>query len=388
MNKSSNRVYDRLVLHFPGFEPVSSRIHYLKFVRECGQFRKLWGVEQEIGPLIETESVSHWQTETLGNGWSVSTRLVLMEWCSLLNHPDKQTFWSRVFFSALPYFYQFAALAPWRYFKANWRYGLTFIYPILTLLLAAALSFSAMLVVWATVQFQGNPPVIAFLLVGLVLLFVIFRFLGQRWALPVLLEYFHHAYAISFPDKGTFQSRLTVFSSILNREIEAHTTDEITITTYSMGSVYGVSSLAKAIRDNPDLLKGKRLYFTAIASSLLHNALMTRCQWLRDDIKLILGHSNIQWIEIYATNDPVCFSKCGSESVIDNKSANVVVSRRVRFSRMVEKKSYRLMRYNFFLLHQQMIMANHYRYFYDFHLLLFGPRNVVDLLQRNPTSEI
>jgi len=389
MNRNSDGVDDRLVLYFPGFEPVSSKLHYLRFNRECGQFQKLWGVQQEIGPLNEAEGASYWQTETHGNGWSNSTRMVLMEWCSLLNHRDKPAFWRQVFASAPPYFSHFATLAPWRYFKTNWRYGLTFIYPVLTLLLAAALSLATMLVaVWVTAQLFGNPPVILFLLIGLVLFFVIFRFLGQRWALPVLLEYFHHAYCISFRGNETFKSRISVFSAILSREIEAGTADEINITTYSMGSVYAVSSLANAIRNKPDLLNGKMLYFTSIASSLLHNALMARCQWLRDDLKLVLEHSNIQWIEIYATNDPICFGKCSPESVIDGKAANAVVSRRVRFSRMVDKKRYRLMRYNFFQLHLQMVKANHHRYFYDFYLLLFGPRNVVDLLQRKADSEI
>ena len=389
MNKHNDGVGDRLVLYFPGFEPVSSKLHYLKFIQRCEQFRKLWGVQQEIGPLIEAEDASYWQTKTYGNGWSTSTRIVLMEWCSLLDHPDKPAFWPRVFASAPSYFSHFATFAPWRYFKANWRYGLTFTYPILTFLLALALSFATILVmVWATDQLLEGPPVLLFLLIGLALLFVIFRFLGQRWALPMLLEYFHHADSISLRDNESFHSRISVFSSILSREIEASTTNEINITTYSMGSVYGVSSLASAIRYNPDLLNGKTLYFTAIASSLLHNTLMAQCQWLRADLKLVLEHSNIEWIEIYATNDPICFNKCGPETTIDGRPANALISRRVRFSKMIDKKRYRLIRYNFFQLHQQMVKANNHRYFYDFYLLLFGPRNVVDLLQRKPDSEI
>ncbi len=385
MNKNSEGARDRLVLHFPGFEPAPAKFHYIRFKRECRKFRKLWDVQQEFGRFSEADGASHWQTKTVGSNWAISTRMVVLEWCSFLDYPEKSTFWQRIFYSSPLYFAHFTTLAPWRFFKANWRYGLTFIYPILTLLLVAALSGAT---IWGTAQLVSELPLILSISIGIAVFLVVLNVLGQRWALPMAFEFSHHAYSISLPDNKSFQSRVADFSSIITKEIAASTAEEINITTHSIGSVYGVAALANALRQNPDLLAGKTLYFTAIASSVLHNALMTRCQWLRDDLKLVLEHPGIQWTEIYATNDPLCFNKCSPEIAINGKSANRLISRRVRFSRMVDKKRYRFMRFNFFQLHRQMIMTNDHRYFYDFYLILFGPRNVVDLLQRKPFTEI
>ncbi len=372
-------------MHFTGFEPVPAKLHYIRLKRECRKFRKIWDIEQEFGPLNDAGDASCWQVKSQGADWSTSTRIVLMEWCSFLDYPTNQSFWRRTFASAPHYFAHYSTLAPLKYFKANWRYGLAFICPIIGILAVAAVSWAMVLLIG---QFVENLPVFLLVLIALAVFLVIFRVLGQRWELPLGLEFFHHAYSITLPDSEVFHNQVSKFSAIITEEIETSPCEEINITTHSIGSVYAVSALADALRKNPDLLNGKTLYFTTIASSVLHIALMNRCKWVRDNLELVLKHSNVQWINIYATNDPLCFNKCSPASVINGNPANAVISRRVRFSRMVDKKRYRHLRYNFFLLHRQMILSAYYRYFYDFNLILFGPRNVVDLLQRKPASEV
>ena len=385
MKKNSDGVGDRLVMHFTGFEPVPAKLHYIRLRRECRKFRKLWDIQQKFDPLNDANGASSWQVKTQGADWSTSTRIVLMEWCSFLDYPSNQTFWRRTFASVPHYFAHYSTLAPFNYFKANWRYGLAFICPVIGILAIAAVSWA---MVFIMSQLVENLPVFLLVLSGLAIFIAILRFLGERWGLPLGLEFFHHAYSITIPDSEVFHSRVAIFSAIIREEIKASSCEEINITTHSIGSVYAVSALANALRKNPDLLDGKTLYFTTIASSVLHIALMDRCKWVLDNLELVLKHSNVQWINIYATNDPLCFNKCSPASVINGKPANEVISRRVRFSRMVDKKRYRLLRYNFFLLHRQMILSTYYRYFYDFNLILFGPRNVVDMLQRKPASEI
>ncbi len=385
MNKKNDGVGHRLVMHFPGFEPVPPKLHYIRFKRECRKFRKLWNVQQDFGPYNEADGASNWQTTTHGKDWAMSTRIVVLEWCSILDYPAGLRFWHRIFAGLHHLFAHFTTFTVWRYFVASWRYGLTCIYPFITFFLAAIFSLVS---VWAVDQLAGGLPFSLSIFICLVVFIIIFKEVGQRWGVPMALEFSHHAYSISLPENNIFQSHIAKFSALVIKEIKATKTEEINITTHSIGSVYGVVALARALRQTPDLLMGKTLYFTAIASSMLHVALMSRCQWLRDDLKLVLGHCNIQWIEIYAINDPLSFNKCSPASVIDGTPANAVISQRVRFSRMIDKNRYRFMRYNFFRLHRQMIMANDQRYFYDFYLLLFGPRNIVNLLQRKPISEI
>jgi hypothetical protein len=54
---------------------------------------------------------------------------------------------------------------------------------------------------------------------------------------------------------------------------------------------------------------------------------------------------------------------------------------------MIAKARYQRIRFRFFRLHRQLILANEFRYFYDFYALLFGPQPIVRALgNRLPTD--
>ncbi len=381
----ADRVHKRLVLHFPGYEPVAVGHHYQRFVRECSRFQKLWGARQEIDPLEESEGVSYWQTGTQGEDWSTSTRVVVMEWASFLKRPVISTFWRRIAASAPGYFAHFSTLAPGRYFAANWRYGLFFIYPIIALLALAVVSFG---IAWTFNWLAEGVSVSLLSAISLVLFLTLFRIFGQRWNIPLELDALSHTYAVALGQSEVLQSRVGLFCSALRREIETSDADEIILTSHSFGSAYATAVVAQVLRQCPELLKNKKLSIIAIGSNLPHIGLMSQCDWVRDDLKLVLGHCNIQWIEIYAADDPMCFYKSGPDRLIKDPPANPLVSRRVRFSKMIERRRYQGMKGRFFRLHRQLILANDQYYFYDFYLLLFGPRNVQDLLQRQPVNEV
>jgi len=197
------------VLHFPGYEPVAVGHHYQRFVRECSRFQKLWGVRQEIDPLEESEGVSYWQTETQGEDWSTGTRVVVMEWASFLNPPVTPTFWRRIAASVPGYFAHFLTLAPWRYFAANWRYGLFFIYPIIAVLTIAAVSSG---VAWAINWLVGDVPVLALNALTLVLFLALFRILAQRWNVPLELDLLSHTYSMALGQSDISRARQAIFS--------------------------------------------------------------------------------------------------------------------------------------------------------------------------------
>ena len=382
----TGRIKTRLVLHFPGYEPVSAEHHYQRFVREAVRFQKLWGVSQKTGALEEDGGVSCWHTQSRGADWTVSTRVILMEWASHPGSSQTPAFWRRIAVSAPRYLAHYLTLSPWRYFKANWRYGLFFIYPVLVTLLLATV---ALVAVWG-IRLQGSGEMPGFVagIAGLAVFVVIFRIFAQRWRVPLELDLLSHTHSVALGQNDAALGRIATFSGVLEQELKNCTADEITISAHSFGSVYAVAALARVLRDNPGALGDTRLTFIAIGSNLLQIGLMSRCGWVREDLRLVLGHGNIQWIEIYAADDPICFYKSGPDTVIDEPPANELISKRVRFSRMIEKNRYKPMRGRFFRLHRQLIMANECPYFYDFYLLLFGPRPAVETLQRKPVTQV
>ena len=382
---NTSRIQERVVLHFSGYEEIGAEHHYQRFIREGTHFQNLWGVRQDTSKLENHDGVASWHTITQGPDWSVATKLILMEWCSFLGEAHKHSFWRRIRTSVPCYIAQYFSFDPWRYFRANWRYGLFFMYPIIVTMAIALMSFAP---TWALNRWAGNLSNLQLIAISFIIFLAAFRFFGERWNVLLTLELMHHIHSLALRNNNFSTSRLDTFSAVLRKELQTSTADEVTITAHSLGSTYAVATIARLLRTNPELLKKRKVSITAIGSNLLQIGLMSQGDWLRDDLTLVLGQNNIQWIEIYAANDPICFYKTGPDTVISDQPANALISRRVRFSRMLEQRRYKRIRSDFLRLHRQLIMANEHRYFYDFYLLLFGPLTVVEMLQRDPATDL
>lgn len=201
------------------------------------------------------------------------------------------------------------------------------------------------------------------------------------------LDVSQYTHSMARQEDAPSLARIDSFAAVLGENLRTSTADEIAITSHSYGSVFAAATIAKVLRQDPNVLDGRTLTVTAIASNMLKIGLMDECQWLRDDLKLVLGHEDIQWIEVYGSNDVLCFSKSGPADLIDIEPANPVISKRVRLSAMIDPKRYKSMRGKLFRLHRQFIMANQRRYFFDFYLLLFGPQSVTDMLRRDNATK-
>jgi len=242
--------------------------------------------------------------------------------------------------------------------------------------------------VWLVNVFaDGMGLVFSAFSIGILFLFI-FRYFGQWCRIPLEFDLMHHIHSMVVKQNDVSQSRLAVFASVIKHEITASTAQEILFTTHSFGSVYATAALAMALRQTPDLLKGRKLKLIAIGSNLPHAGLMSKGDWLRQDLELVLANSEIQWIEIYAADDPICFYKYGPDRLIEAAPANPLISKRVRFSKMLGLKKYRRLQGQFSRLHRQLVMANEEPYFFDLYLILFGPRNVPDVLQRDPVTSV
>lgn len=381
---TSKKIQSRLVMHFSGYEPLSANDHYQRMLRECARFRDLWNVDQEIGPLEQVDDVEQVTIRSKGEDWAVSTRIVYLEWASFVDRPHSGTFWRSIAACLPAYLAHFRTLVPFRYFAANWRYGLYFIYPILVILLSVLLAIAAAgLVQWLL----GGLPALVSVVLMVALFAGIFRVLGARWTMPMVLDVMRFTYLLALRKDPVAEDRLASFVCVMEKEFADPNADEILITFHSQGGVFAVSSLAEALRKDPDLLQGKKLTIMGIGSNLLKLALMSECDWLRRDVELVLGHANIQWVEIFANNDPLCFNKSGPDTVVKIPLVNSVTSRRVRISRMIDSARYARIKTKFFRLHRQVLLANQRPYFYDYYLIACGPRSVLASLNRDVVDE-
>ncbi len=354
-------------------------MHFERFSREMKRFRGVWDVRQKVSNLQEEAGVATASIVTEGEGWSVGTRQVLLEWASMVPRNHRGNFWKTIVACMPLYLAHFITPAPVRYFKANWRYGLYVVYPLLMIVLFA---LSAALATWAISTLVGGIGLHVSILLGVGLFLLMFRYVGGRYHVPMVLDVMHYTHTLATRTEPISEQRIETFASFVGGELQGQRGDEIIVTFHSTGSVFAVATMAAALRENENLFDDIVVNMVGVGSNLLKLGLMSECDWLRDDIELLIGHPNVQWVEFYARDDILCFSGRGPDYAVDAEPSRPPISRRVRFSRMISSERYKKIKGRFFRLHRQMLLANERRYFYDFYLLTCGPQRVVDMVSR------
>ena len=104
-DKSHDLIKRRLVLFFPGFEPLGAEKHRQRFERAAAKSALLYDAEISCGPLIETEAGLP-RFEVLAKGktykrktWETKTDFVVFDWSSILVSLNSDHF-SRAAFQA------------------------------------------------------------------------------------------------------------------------------------------------------------------------------------------------------------------------------------------------------------------------------------------------
>ena len=133
-------VSSRLVLMFPGFEPLPAEAHCRRFVREAAKTAPIYGmtlspsavtVEPRSASAIGTGSFS---VKAAGEGWATDTEIVIYELSELNEDYAARNPVSR-FVLGLVALADFIVTGTFfRYLSTGWRYAFFFIFPLLVVI--------------------------------------------------------------------------------------------------------------------------------------------------------------------------------------------------------------------------------------------------------------
>src|SRR5271169_2772869 len=179
-------VHKRHFFHAPGFDPYDPASQVRRFVREAARFQATWNVSAAVSDLRDPSAgEGHWTVTTTGPGWKVETCYEILDWDDIvraeLAGPAPNRLWN-----GLVTFVDFIASGTvGRYFGANWRYGMFFFVPFVSVILFAAIAIT---VGWAAGAALGSPVLgsavlgaIAGLVVALLAFVLLMRWPGERW---------------------------------------------------------------------------------------------------------------------------------------------------------------------------------------------------------------
>ncbi|RDJ12136.1 hypothetical protein [Rhizobium grahamii] len=362
----------RVVLHFPGFEPLDGRAHRARYERSANQSAAVWDCGVTIGePKCMSDSTS-FKVTSIADGWETNSHIHVFDHNALLERLGAGSRARQIlagFWAALQVI-AYGGLTG--YFKHAWRFGLFFIFPFLMMILGFSLSATIAVI---PVGMELPAPHL-FWSVGLASCFFIFAFLpfAERFYTLHLFADWRMAVALAGMSHSEFNEWLDR-CAVAARTILSEPADEYVISSHSMGSSVAAHVIGRLLEEQPDVFVDKRVVFATLGSALLQCALLRPAKLLRSRVGLIAGCENVHWLDVQCLTDAIHFYKVPVVAVCghgDLRPAKMVF---IRVKQMLTVEHYRKIKKDFLRVHRQYVLGPDLRAPFDFTLLTAGPRS-------------
>jgi hypothetical protein len=154
-------------------------------------------------------------------------------------------------------------------------------------------------------------------------------------------------------------------------------TDEVVVIGHSGGGALAPAIIVRALELDPDLgRRGPSVVLLTLGSIAPGAALHPKASWLRSVFARLAIEPSVAWVDAQSRLDVLNFwdfdPVAGIGVEAGSARCNPIVWR-VRFRDLLSSDFFRRMRFNFFRLHFQFIMANDRRAPYDYFMLVGGP---------------
>ncbi len=375
-DKSNDYIKRRLVLFFPGFEPLGAEKHRQRFERAAQQSAPIYDVEILCSQLSESDcGLPSFTTLAKGDGWRTKTDIVIFDWSSILEEFESRSIMMR-FYLGLGTLIGFLLNGTlFAYLKTSWRYCLFFFYPLVLILAACLVGWSAGYFIskYANV-YEG--AILSFALTAALLWLAV-----QKAHLLLMMDDWAFAASISTGFRTDSASIPHRFRTALAHLATGSQHDEILVFAHSLGAVFAVDALAAALVKNPDL----EVNFLTAGSSLMKIALNPHAKLLRESVKTILK-SKTKWGDWQALTDVISFYGSNPATSLGFTKGTVPKTIKIRFRHMLSPLTYGKHKLNIFRTHRQFVLAAETRYSYSFHLIASGPIPFGTILANNGLS--
>jgi pimeloyl-ACP methyl ester carboxylesterase len=376
---SVGTVRRRHVIYVGGYEPRGARGYYKLFQRECDRFQRVWPVSLTVQPgEFDSEDFARWVVDVRASNWQVSTIYDFLRLERFIRSDMAEPMMRYIPRSLGWIVGDLVSGAQFRIFRASWRFGLHLLF--VQLMLLAWLAFAAVIGVTvgyvATDHLGLSVGIIASFLAALAS-FLALQPVANRWAavqIPscwVTLRRFGRGRATWLDQVIDVGARRLIAVAQINDA------DELVVVGHSAGGVIASAVMARALEFDPDLgRRGPRLVLLTLGSVMPAVALHPAAQRMREIVKRLAVESTLAWIDCQSRKDVMAFLNFDP---VDGVGVHVGAHRcnpltwRVRFKDMLSPTDYRRLRWKFFRVHFQYIMASDRPCPYDYILLIGGP---------------
>ncbi|MFC3164830.1 hypothetical protein [Ciceribacter thiooxidans] len=360
----------RIVLHFPGFEPLDAHKHRQRYERSLRKTTTVWGFSADAGPIRGPGSSRYFDVASQGATWCTSSRIHIFDHNDIVEQLNGRPLARRLalgFSSAARVVLGGGAFA---YFRHAWRFGLFFVFPFLLVGLAMAAS----LVIAAYPQWLGLDPWHYPLAIVLAYAFFFSIFLpwSDRFHTLHLFSDWEMAVALARLDRPEVLAWLEDCAASVRAALSGEA-DEYVISSHSMGSSVAVHVLGMLLEREPELLKGKRVVFVTLGGAVLQCALLRPAEVLRARVGVIARTKEISWLDIQCLTDAVNFYRSKVVALAGHPDAPQAKIAFVRIKHMLSAERYRRIKRDLLRVHRQYVLDSDRRASFDFSLMTAGP---------------
>lgn len=364
------QISKRVVLHFPGFEPLDTEAHRRRYARSAAQSAQAWNYQVETGPLGGDPAAPAFTVEARGPDWSTQSRI------HMFDHNDLVVaLRSKPLLARLVDGYRGAARVIWHgglvgYFRHAWRFGLFFLFPFLMV----ALGFAALLFL-ASIPILLGFPAWNFIWSLPAALLIFFRlFLPASERLHTLHQFADWELAVSMAclDDAAANRRLEQ-CVVAARAALAEPADEYLVTSHSMGSSFAVHVIGALLEQESEIFTGKRVVFASLGGAVLQCSLLKPATVLRRRVGIVANCPAIFWLDVQSLTDVIHFFRAkvvAAAGFADLPQASILF---IRFKHMLTAEHYRRIKRDFLRMHRQYVLGPDLRAAYDFSLMTAGP---------------
>jgi len=386
----SRLITRRRVIFVSGYDPQGPQGYYALFGSQLKRACALWHTKFALGPLaIESADIASWTVTIGGPNWKVFTRYDFVRQEDMINANCAEPIIRQIYRGVRWMLDDLATGTTFRVFRANWQFGMHHLVLQLLLLAWIATSMAAGALGWyiARHKLDAATPIGVAISVAIVFgIFMALRPLAERWLVIRVNNHWPYLREFGRGEANCFDRPIEIGAAHLKELVTANDADEVVVIGHSGGALLAQCMVARALELDPDLgVRDPRIVLLTIGSITPAVAFHPRALKIRDIIRRLAIESSINWIECQSRKDALNFwgfdPVAGVGIQLGPERCNPLVWQ-LRFRDMLSAKLYRKLRWKFFRIHFQYIMANQMRASYDYFMLIGGPVPIIEWAKR------
>jgi pimeloyl-ACP methyl ester carboxylesterase len=368
----------RGVYHIAGYDPIGAAWHRI-FKRELATFARTWNVSSEVSDPTprSLNSNPNWVVTTIASNWQVETIYEPLLWDDIVLADFARPMRWRLTKSIQVFFDFIRSGAVTLYFKANWQYGIFFLFPYLSLFAFAAVALAFAIGVLSFVDLPIVFRVPLAMASAVVVFLTLLRWPGRRWRVQQGLDDWIFSWEYLYHLRPDIDARIERFADELVAQAQRNTLDEIVVVGHSLGATLAIEVVARALARDPDLGRhGPSVCLLTVGSTIPKFTLHPAGERFRGCAARIVSEPSIAWAEYHARADAISFYKFDPVKLsrfYGDPMSGKPLFRRVRLHHMLHLRTYLRYRLKFMRLHYQFVMANERRSTYDYFMMVCGP---------------